>query len=215
LVVSANDPPRVYVTGSEGARRIQANANRAERGAEEQRQAVSPCARDLRLEFEEAGLPTFNSPHANLGEVLARLQQAIPSPEGKAAMAYVRVATALVEEKSAASKSAASTSCRHSCNRSNHPAHSRLPTILEEVNQPGAKAALAVDLRANLDKNRRGRNARGYIDQHHREHEEWELRRRLNYDREYGPPGGIHRIMEREEREHHDVENWRRAQYEA
>jgi hypothetical protein len=30
--------------------------------------------RDLRLEFEEAGLPTFNSPQANLGAGLAHLQ---------------------------------------------------------------------------------------------------------------------------------------------
>jgi hypothetical protein len=87
--------------------------------------------------------------------------------------------------------------------------------IQEEVNQPGAKAALAVDLRANLNQNRRGRDARGYIDQRHREREERELRRRLNYDRKYGPPSGIHRIMEREERERHNVENWQCAQYEA
>jgi hypothetical protein len=44
--------------------------------------------------------------------------------------------------------------------------------------------------------------------------EERELRRRLDYDREYGPPGGVHRIMESEERKRHDVENRRRAQYE-
>jgi hypothetical protein len=114
LVVSANDPPRVGATDSEEARRIQANANRAQRRAEEQRQAVPPCARDLRLEFEEAGFPTFNSPQANLGTALARLQQANPSPEVEAAMAYFRVTTALVEEKSATSKSAASTSSWHS-----------------------------------------------------------------------------------------------------
>jgi hypothetical protein len=113
---------------------MQANANRAQRQAEEQRQAVPPCAHDLRLEFEEAGLPIFNSPQANLGAALARLQQANPWPEAEAAMAYVRIATSLVEEKSAASKSAASTSSRHSRSRSNRPAHSRLPTIQEEVN---------------------------------------------------------------------------------
>jgi hypothetical protein len=56
------------------------NANRAQRRAEEQRQAVPPCARDLRLEFEEAGLPMFNSPQDNLGAAMARLQQANPSP---------------------------------------------------------------------------------------------------------------------------------------
>jgi hypothetical protein len=55
----------------------------------------------LRLKFEEAGLPTFNNPQANLGAALAHLQQADPSPEAEVAMAYVRVATALVEEKSA------------------------------------------------------------------------------------------------------------------
>jgi hypothetical protein len=44
-------------------------------------------------------------------------------------MAYVRVATALVEEKSAASKSAASTSSRHWHGRSNRPAYSRLLTV--------------------------------------------------------------------------------------
>jgi hypothetical protein len=47
--------------------------------------------------------------------------------------------------------------------------------IQEEVNQPRANAAPGIDLRANLDKNWHGRNARGYIDQHHREREEREL----------------------------------------
>jgi hypothetical protein len=61
-MVSVNDPPRVGATDSEEASRIQTNANRTQRRAEEQRQAVLPCARDLCLEFEEAGLPTFNSP---------------------------------------------------------------------------------------------------------------------------------------------------------
>jgi hypothetical protein len=69
-------------------------------------------------------------------------------------MAYVRVATALVEERSTTSKSAASTSSRHSHSRSNGPAHSKLPTIQEEVNQPRANTTPGVDLRANLDKNR-------------------------------------------------------------
>jgi hypothetical protein len=73
LVVSMNDPPRVSVTDSEEARRIQATTNRAQRRAEEQRQAVPPCAHALRLEFEEAGLPTFNNPQANLGAALTRL----------------------------------------------------------------------------------------------------------------------------------------------
>jgi hypothetical protein len=62
LVVSANDPPQVGAMDSEEARRIQANANGAHWRVEEQRQMVPPCARDLRLEFEEAGLPMFNSP---------------------------------------------------------------------------------------------------------------------------------------------------------
>jgi hypothetical protein len=35
---------------------------------------VPPCARDLRLEFKKAGLPTFNSLQADLGAALARLQ---------------------------------------------------------------------------------------------------------------------------------------------
>jgi hypothetical protein len=89
---------------SEEARRIQANVNRAQRRAEEQHQAVPPCARDLRFRFEEAGLPTFNRPQANLGAALARLQQA------NVAMAYVRVAMTLVEERSTTSKLATSTS---------------------------------------------------------------------------------------------------------
>jgi hypothetical protein len=79
-------------------------------------------------------------------------------------MAYIRVTTTLVEEKSAASKSATSTSSRHSRSRSNRPAHSKLPTIQEEVNQPRVNVVPGVDLHANLDKNRRGHNARGYID---------------------------------------------------
>jgi hypothetical protein len=214
LVVLANNPLRVSATDSEEARRIQGNTNRAHWRAEEQRQAAPLCARDMHLEFEEAGLPTFNNPQANLGAALACLQQANPSPDVEAAMAHVRVATALVEEKSAASKSVASTSSQHSHSRSNRTTHSRLPTIQEEVNQPGARAAPAADLRANLDKNRRGRDAHGYIDQRHREREERELQHRLDYDREYGPPGGVHRIMEREERERHDVENRQRTQYE-
>jgi hypothetical protein len=69
--------------------------------------------------------------------------------------------------------------------------------------------------RANLFKNRHGRDARGYIDQRHREHEERELRRCLDYDREYGHPGAVHRIMEHEEHDRHDVENRQCAQYEA
>jgi hypothetical protein len=85
--------------------------------------------------------------------VLASLQQANPSPETDAAMAYVRVAIALVEERSAASKLVASTLSRHSCSRSNRPAHNKLPTIQEEVDQPRVNAAPGVDLRANLDKN--------------------------------------------------------------
>jgi hypothetical protein len=43
---------------------------------------------------------------------MVRLQQANPTSEAEAAMAYLRVATALVEEKSATAKSAASTSSR-------------------------------------------------------------------------------------------------------
>jgi hypothetical protein len=74
---------------SKEARRIQANANCALWRVEEQRHAAPPCARDLRLKFEEAGLPTFNSPQANLGAALAHLQQANPSPEVEAAVAHV------------------------------------------------------------------------------------------------------------------------------
>ena len=106
-------------------------------------------------------------------------------------MAYLRVATALVEEKSAAAKSAASSSSHHSCSRSKR---SNLPPIQEEVDQhnpdqPRGRANGAKDgnLRDNLDNNRRARDARGYIDQRHREREERELRRRAEYDREYGP----------------------------
>jgi hypothetical protein len=117
-------------------------------------------------------MPTFNSPQANLGAALAHLQQANPSPEVEAAMPHVRIATALVEEKSVTSKSVASTSSRHSRSRSNRPMHSRLPTIQEEVNQLGARVVPVVDLCANLDKNQRDHDPRGYIDQRYREHEE-------------------------------------------
>jgi hypothetical protein len=67
------------------------------------------------------------------------------------------------------------------------------------------------DLRANLDKNRRARDARSYIDQRHREREERELQHRAEYDREYNLTGVVHRIMEREERDRHNVENRRCA----
>jgi hypothetical protein len=65
------------------------------------------------------GLPTFNSPQANLGLAMACLQQANPTPKAEEAMAYLQVATTLVEEKSAVAKSDASTSSRHSHSRSN------------------------------------------------------------------------------------------------
>jgi hypothetical protein len=68
------------------------------------------------------GLPPFNSPQTNLGAAMARLQQANPTPEAEAAMAYLRVATALVEDKSAAAKSIVSMLSRHSRSRSNQPA---------------------------------------------------------------------------------------------
>jgi hypothetical protein len=147
--------------------------------------------------------------------LLAHLQQTNPPCEANVAMAYVQVAIALVEERSATSKSVSSTSSWHSRSRSNRPAHSKLPTIQEEVNQPQANAAPGVDLHANLDKIRCGRDSRGYIDQRHREHEVREHLCRLDYDREYSPPGTVHRIMERKERDRHDVENRRCAQYEA
>jgi hypothetical protein len=91
--------------------------------------------------------------------------------------------------------------------------HSKLPTIQEEVDQnnpdqPWANDARDGDLRANLDKNRRNCDARDYIDQRHREREERELRRRVEYDHEYGPLGVVHRIMQHDERN-------RRTQYEA
>jgi hypothetical protein len=50
-----------------------------------------------------------------------------------------------------------------------------------------ANAAQGDDLRVNLDNNRHDRDARSYIDQCHRECEERELLRRLDYDREYAP----------------------------
>ena len=56
---------------------------------------------------------------------------------------------------------------------------------------------------------------RAYVDQRHREREERELRHSLEYDREYGPPGAVHHIMERELRDRHDIENKRRALYDA
>jgi hypothetical protein len=136
---------------SEEARRIQANANCTQRRAEEQCQAAPSCACDIRLGFEEAGLPTSNSPQANLGAALARLQKANPSPKANAAMACVRVATTLVEEKSATSKSTTSMLNRHSCSQSNRPVHRNLPTMQEEVNQPRVNAAPGANLHANLD----------------------------------------------------------------
>jgi hypothetical protein len=86
------------------------------------------------------------------------------------------------------SKSTASSSSRHSRSRSNRPAHSKLPTIQEEVNQPRRNTATDGDLRTNLDWYKRGCSTRSYIDQRHRGCKERELRCRLDYDREYAPP---------------------------
>jgi hypothetical protein len=88
------------------------------------------------------------------------------------------------------SKSTASSSSRHSRSRSNRPAHSKLPTIQEEVNQPRRNTATDGDLRTNLDWYKRGCSTRSYIDQRHRGCKERELRCRLDYDREYGGGGG-------------------------
>jgi hypothetical protein len=74
------------------------------------------------------GLQTFNSPQANLGAAMACLQQADPTPEAEAAIAYLRVTTTLVE-KSVAAKFAASSSSLHSRSRSNRPVRNNLPTI--------------------------------------------------------------------------------------
>jgi hypothetical protein len=90
MVVSENETPRLGATDSEEAHRIQGNANRAQRWEEEQCHAVPACTRDLRLESEEAGLPTLNSPQANLGAAMARLQQGNLAPEAKVVMAYLR-----------------------------------------------------------------------------------------------------------------------------
>jgi hypothetical protein len=62
------------------------------------------------------------------------------------------------------------------------------------------------DMHVNLDKNRRDRDARGYIDQRHREREEWELRR-IWTTIASAAPGAVQHIMEREERDHHNIEN--------
>jgi hypothetical protein len=50
----------------------------------------------------------LNSPQANLGAAMACLQQVDPTPQAEAAMAYLRVAMTLVEEKSMTAKSTAS-----------------------------------------------------------------------------------------------------------
>jgi hypothetical protein len=110
-----------------------------------------------------------------------------PLTRGQCGHALPPSCHSLVEERSTASKVAASTSSRHLCSRSNQLAHSNLPTIQDKVNQPWANVTQGADLRASLDKNSRGRDARGYINQCHREREERELRRRLDYDCEYGP----------------------------
>jgi hypothetical protein len=150
-------------------------------------QAVPLCARDYTssLKRQDYRCSTASRPtwvrcwHVSSKQIL-RPRPTLPWPTSK-------IATTLVEERRMASKSVASTSSRQSRSRSNRPAHSKLPTIQEEVNQPRANGMLGVDLRADLVKNRRGRDAHGYIDQCHREREERELRRRLDCDREYGP----------------------------
>jgi hypothetical protein len=133
-------------------------------------------------------------------------------------MTYLRVAMALVEEKSATAKSVASSSSLHSRSRSNRPAHSNLPTIQQEVDQNNPEQALANgandgDLRANLDRDRRARDAHDYISV-------TTSARNVSCGIVRGttastPPSAVHHIMEHEERGHHDVENRHHAQYEA
>jgi hypothetical protein len=60
-VVSENKLPHLGVTDFEEVRWIQGNANRVQRRVEEQRRTVPLYARDLFLEFKEAGLPTLKS----------------------------------------------------------------------------------------------------------------------------------------------------------
>jgi hypothetical protein len=59
------------------------------------------------------------------------------------------------------------------------------PPSRRKSTNPRANTAQDGDLHAKLNKNKLGHDARGYIDHCHREHEEWELRSRLDYDREY------------------------------
>jgi hypothetical protein len=113
LVVSENKPPCHNTTDSKESARIQGNILHAQQHAKEHHRMMPACARDLRLEFEEAGLLTFNSPKANLGTDVARLQQANLTPEAKVTMAYLRVSTALVEENIGVVKSATSSSSHH------------------------------------------------------------------------------------------------------
>lgn len=143
-------------------------------------------------EFDATGIQTFNSPQANLGAAIARLQQATPNPEIETVIANLRITNALVEEKSAASKSASSSGSKQSRSRSHHPRAPRNPPlepILEEVNQNVPR-----DLRENIETNRRQRNARDDLNRRHREHDEAELRRRLEYDQAYGRPSAHHLV---------------------
>jgi hypothetical protein len=209
LFVSENEPPRDGATDSQEAARVRANADKARRREEEQRRNIT--ARDLMAEFDAAGIRTFNSPQANLGAAIAQLQRAGPNPEIEAVIANLRVANALVEEKSAASKSASSSGSKHSRSRSNQPRAPRNPAlepILEEVNQNAPR-----DLRENIETNRRQRDVRQDLNQRHRERDEAELRRRLKYDQAYGRPSA-HRSVEREDRARHQEELDRRAAYE-
>lgn len=91
-------------------------------------------------------------------------------------------------------KSATSLSSHHLRSQSNRSKRNNLHTIQEKVDQHNpdqprgrVNGAKDGDLRDNLNNNRRARDARDYIDQCHREHEERELRCRAEYDRKYTP----------------------------
>jgi hypothetical protein len=122
-------------------------------------------------------------------------------------MAYVRVATALVEEKSAACKYA---HLRRAGTRAVDPIDLCIATSLPSRRR---STNLGQTLRQALTYEPTSTRTGAVVTpaatstSANREREERELRRHLDYDPEYAPPGRRPSLMEREERDRHDVRN--------
>jgi hypothetical protein len=150
---------------------------------------VPPCARDLRLEFEEARRSVARLTWVRRWHVSSKLtlhpRPKQPRPmSGSPQLCWSRGA----RRPSRLHLSQAGTRAADFIGLS----IAGSPRSRRRSTSPERKPCQPSTYTPTSTKTGGGCDAHGYIDLRHREREERELRRCLDYDREYGPPGGVH-----------------------